>query len=644
VRVAEENAVSQSSSSGQLVKPENDMDTAEDTAADKELASATTSTSSSVSTSSSSASLNGSGGKRALRLRDYQLHGLNWMAYLWAKNNNGILADEMGLGKTVQTVSLLSYLFHEHNLQGPFLVVVPLSTISQWQKEFHRWTPDLYTVLYTGNATSRAVMREHEFYGSKDNRSLLRGRMGSMPTRMHVLITTYEILLRDRGVLGAFRWNYLAVDEAHRLKNSNSSLHEALSGFHAANRLLITGTPLQNTLEELWSLLSFLMPQRFRVLDDFLERYDDLEGEEQIGQLHAELKPLLLRRLKKDVEKSLPAKTERILRVSMSPMQRRYYRWILTRNFHELNKGVSGPRTSLMNAMMELKKCCNHPYLFSNAEQSVVGDLRMALVESSGKLSLLHKLLLRLRADGHRVLIFSQMVRMLDILSDYLTAFHWPHQRLDGSMGREERKLAMDRFNAPNSTDFCFLLSTRAGGLGINLTTADTVVIYDSDWNPQNDLQAESRAHRIGQRRAVNIYRLVTSNTVEENILERAKQKLILDHLVIQSMDTTGRTVLEGIAPAAKVGGDIGKQDLAAILRFGAEELFADQSCGGGPLDKVNTAGTLDTIDLDDILKRAEVRNRAEPATAGQDLLNSFKVGRWEGGKVGRWEGGTWGG
>merc|ERR1719481_980029 len=243
------------------------------------------------------------------------------------------------------------------------------------------------------------------------------------------------------------------------------------------------------------------------------------------------------------------------------------------------------------------------------------------ILRGSGKLLLLDKLLVRLQETGHRVLIFSQMVRMLDVLSEYLEIRRFPFQRLDGSIKGELRKNAIEHFNAEGSQDFCFLLSTRAGGLGINLATADTVIIFDSDWNPQNDLQAQARAHRIGQKGQVNVYRFVTSKSVEEEIIERAKKKMVLDHLVIQRMDTTGRTVLKTGAGASAGGRDksgqpFSKEELNAILKFGAEELFKEDE------DK---DGEEPVCDIDEILKRAETRMH-EDEDAGDDLMSGFKV------------------
>nr|XP_046198490.1 chromodomain-helicase-DNA-binding protein 5-like isoform X4 [Oncorhynchus gorbuscha] len=505
-------------------------------------------------------------------LHPYQLEGLNWLRFSWAQGTDTILADEMGLGKTVQTIVFLYSLYKEGHSKGPYLVSAPLSTIINWEREFEMWAPDFYVVTYTGDKESRAVIRENEFTFEdsvvKTGRKVFRMKKDTA-IKFHVLLTSYELITIDQTILGSINWACLVVDEAHRLKNNQSKFFRILNGYKIYYKLLLTGTPLQNNLEELFHLLNFLTPERFNNLEGFLEEFADISKEDQIKKLHDLLGPHMLRRLKADVFKNMPSKTELIVRVELSPMQKKYYKFILTRNFEALNSKGGGNQVSLLNIMMDLKKCCNHPYLFPVAavEAPVLPNGSYdgnQLVKSSGKLTLLQKMLKKLKDEGHRVLIFSQMTKMLDLLEDFLEYEGYKYERIDGGITGGLRQEAIDRFNAPGAQQFCFLLSTRAGGLGINLATADTVIIYDSDWNPHNDIQAFSRAHRIGQNKKVMIYRFVTRASVEERITQVAKRKMMLTHLVVRP----------GLGSKT---GSMSKQELDDILKFGTEELFKDE-------------------------------------------------------------------
>ena len=522
-------------------------------------------------------------------LRPYQLEGLNWLVYCWLNRQSCIIADEMGLGKTVQSVSFLELLYSKFHLRGPFLIVAPLSTLPHWQREFENWT-DLNVIVYHGSAAARDVMYEYEFFYKTANDQIIPGI-----TKFDVLITTYEVALAGFEQLQPISWRVAIFDEAHRLKNRASKAAEQLKGLNVEHKVLLTGTPLQNNVEELWSLLNFLQPQRFFSEDLFMEEYGDLRSSEQVTKLQELLKPLMLRRLKEDVEKSIPVKEETIIEVELTPIQKRYYRAILEKNFGFLLKGTSSSNApNLVNTMMELRKCCIHPFLIKGAEERILEELGAghddgkvfnALVQASGKLVLVDKLLKRLRQDGHKVLIFSQMTRCLDILSDYLRYSKYPFERIDGAIKGTDRQAAIDRFSDPARDSFVFLLCTRAGGVGINLTAADTVVIFDSDWNPQNDIQAQARCHRIGQTKSVKIYRLLARNTYEREMFDRAGMKLGLDRAILQRMPgglvpgggmvPVGGLVPGGDDPTAGPGG-LSKNEVESLLKKGAYGILMD--------------------------------------------------------------------
>ncbi|KAI2466216.1 P-loop containing nucleoside triphosphate hydrolase protein [Annulohypoxylon bovei var. microspora] len=527
-------------------------------------------------------------------LRGFQLTGLNFLCLNWCRANNVILADEMGLGKTVQTVSFLSWLRNERKQEGPFLVVAPLSVIPAWCDTFNLWTPDLNYVVYLGNSEARNTIREHElmFNGNPKKH------------KFNVLVTSYEYILMDADFLRSIKWQALAVDEAHRLKNKDSKLYSELMSFGAPSKVLITGTPIQNNLAELSSLLDFLNPGKVHI-DEDLDTLAAADAQTKLQDLHAAIAPYILRRTKETVESDLPPKTEKIIRVELSDVQLEYYKNILTRNYAALNEGNNGQKSSLLNIVMELKKVSNHPYMFPGAEDKVLNgserreDQIKGLIASSGKMMLLDQLLAKLKKDNHRVLIFSQMVRVLDILGDYLRLRGYQFQRLDGTIGAGPRRLAINHFNAEGSSDFCFLLSTRAGGLGINLMTADTVIIFDSDWNPQADLQAMARAHRIGQKKPVTVYRLVSKETIEEEVLERARNKLLLEYLAIQAGVTDdGKAFREEFKQKGlRIDEAKSADDIQWVLKMRSQKMF----------EQSGNQERLEQLDIDSILENAEV-------------------------------------
>lgn len=715
-------------------------------------------------------------------LREYQHHGLDWLAGLYANNTNGILADEMGLGKTIQTIALLAHLACHHEVWGPHLVIVPTSVMLNWEMEFKKWCPGFKILAY---------------YGSQEERRRKRHGWNNDDV-WNVCITSYQLVLQDQQVFKRRRWHYMILDEAHNIKNFKSQRWQSLLGFNTQARLLLTGTPLQNNLTELWSLLFFLMPpengvggfadlQEFhdwfhkpesQILESGKETMDD-EARAIISKLHKVLRPYLLRRLKSDVERQMPAKYEHVEFCRLSKRQRELYDGFLARS-DTRNILASGNYMSIINCLMQLRKVCNHPDLFVDRpimtsfpmEKSVAGayeyterfvqksilakdpmesvnldflnliptayenistytadtihrlstprvlmDLRDAqkrraqegfkeldpttvnsniahleavgrwdrfeelqhcvylnalrrqqrpiygknlvnmltldlhesprklrsriprkvlnwfeedsvfiksmvkgvdrrsaelqttiekfacitptvvakdlhrlvlgakgveafqeadlklskttrwapfmpkeappdpwhesrmrlsiqfpdkrlLQYDCGKLQTLDRLLRRLQAKGHRALIFTQMTKVLDILEQFLNIHGHKYLRLDGATKVEQRQILTDRFNS-DPRILCFILSTRSGGLGINLTGADTVIFYDQDWNPAMDKQCQDRCHRIGQTRDVHIYRLVSEHTIEANILRKASQKQMLDDVVIQEGEFT---------------------------------------------------------------------------------------------------------
>ncbi|KAG1963214.1 chromodomain-helicase-DNA-binding protein 6 isoform X1 [Pimephales promelas] len=526
------------------------------------------------------------------QLREYQLEGMNWLLFNWYNRKNCILADEMGLGKTIQSITFLFEIFFM-GLRGPFLIIAPLSTITNWEREFRTWT-EMNVIVYHGSQISRQMILQYETYYRDEQGNIMTGQF-----KFHGVITTFEMIMADCPELKKINWRCVVIDEAHRLKNRNCKLLEGLKLMNLEHKVLLTGTPLQNSVEELFSLLNFLEPSQFPSETTFLEEFGDLKTEEQVKKLQAILKPMMLRRLKDDVEKNLAPKEETIIEVELTNIQKKYYRAILEKNFTFLAKGANQHNMpNLINTMMELRKCCNHPYLITGAEEKILESFRktyssdaldfqlQAMIQAAGKLVLIDKLLPKLLSGGHKVLVFSQMVRCLDILEDYLIQRRYTYERIDGRVRGNLRQAAIDRFSKVDSDRFVFLLCTRAGGLGINLTAADTCIIFDSDWNPQNDLQAQARCHRIGQSKAVKVYRLITRNSYEREMFDKASLKLGLDKAVLQDINRKGS--LNGVQQLTKM-------EVEDLLRKGAY---------GALMDEEDEGSKFCEEDIDQILQR----------------------------------------
>ncbi|XP_059642926.1 CHD3-type chromatin-remodeling factor PICKLE [Cornus florida] len=549
-------------------------------------------------------------------LHPYQLEGLNFLRFSWSKQTHVILADEMGLGKTIQSIAFLASLFGENIT--PHLVVAPLSTLRNWEREFATWAPQLNVVMYVGSSQARVVIKDYEFYLPKNSKKIKKKKSGHIVgeskqdrIKFDVLLTSYEMINMDSASLKPIKWECMIVDEGHRLKNKDSKLFLALKQYSSRHRVLLTGTPLQNNLDELFMLMHFLDAGKFGSLEEFQEEFKDINQEEQVSRLHKMLAPHLLRRVKKDVMKELPPKKELILRVELSSKQKEYYKAILTRNYQILTRR-SGPQISLINVVMELRKLCCHPYMLEGLEPDNANEFYKQLLEYSGKLHLLDKMMLKLREGGHRVLIYTQFQHMLDLLEEYCSFRKWQYERIDGRVAGADRQIRIDRFNAKNSSRFCFLLSTRAGGLGINLATADTVIIYDSDWNPHADLQAMARAHRLGQTNKVMIYRLVTRGTIEERMMQMTKKKMVLEHLVV------GRLKAQ----------NINQEELDDIIRYGSKELFADENDEAGKSRQIH----YDDAAIDRLLNRDQVGDEETTLDDEEEdgFLKAFKVANFE--------------
>ncbi|CCK72746.1 putative ATPase KNAG_0L01260 [Huiozyma naganishii CBS 8797] len=611
-------------------------------------------------------------------LKPYQLEGLNWLITLYENGLNGILADEMGLGKTIQSIALLAFIY-EMDTQGPFLIAAPLSTLDNWINEFARFAPDVSVCKYyhQGGHVERAKLLRKFFKETHGT---------------GVVITSYEIIMRDTEYIMSKEWKFLIVDEGHRLKNVNSKLIKELKRINTSNRLLLTGTPLQNNLAELWSLLNFILPDIFSDFEIFNKWFDfkdlDLQSNSKrlnkvindeleknlITNLHTILKPFLLRRLKKNVLAGiLPPKREYIVNCPLTPIQRKFYKKTLGGNlrvtiFKELmkqyftlnsdhlgkisNKSIrefidyklgqqrdnnlpdmDATVSETVLKMDQIYQKNLHQQILNKKTQSMMIQLRQivdstflfyfpyvepedltldALLQTSGKLQTLQKLAIPLIKKGHKVLIFSQFVNMLDLIEDWCELNLVESLRIDGSVDNETRKKDIENFNSPKGKHSVFLLSTRAAGLGINLVAADTVVLFDSDWNPQVDLQAMDRCHRIGQDKPVIVYRFCCDNTIEHVILTRAANKRRLERLVIQmgKFNTLKKLALNEGSFLQQSTGLTNKSTNKELVTELSQLLMSGESSIGFNRSKTEQA------EIDEPLTRAEIKELTDRSLA----------------------------
>ncbi|XP_026818063.1 lymphoid-specific helicase-like [Rhopalosiphum maidis] len=510
-------------------------------------------------------------------LKSYQKEGLLWIRTLFENGLNGILADDMGLGKTIQAIAFYCFLI-EMGIKGPFLVIAPLSTIPNWLSEFSKFSPQLNTLLYHGSFIQRYMIQSS--FKSKHKV----GNFEYFP----IVITTYEILRMDTKYLKSYDWKYITIDEGHKLKNSLTVTTRCLREFACTNKLILTGTPIQNNMNELWTLLNVLMPKLFNDIKDFSSWFviDDFHGtndriiniatkNEILDTIVKILKPFILRRQKMETDLNLPPKKEIVIYAPVTEQQHKLYMATLSREMDTLLNRKSASQSEpevrskrkcvesierytenrvirkpvpeqkvepkdkavslvLLNPFIQLKKISNHPYLVHMplipGQNEILVDEN--IVKASGKFLILDAMLSKLKLLGHKVLLFSTMTQLLDLIEEFLIFRSYEYTRLDGTMKIKDRVEAINTFtDDPNC--LLMLISTRAGGLGLNLTAADTVIIFDSDWNPQCDLQAQDRCHRIGQVKPVVVYRFCTKSTVDEKILAHTVAKRKLEKIVI---------------------------------------------------------------------------------------------------------------
>ena len=481
-------------------------------------------------------------------LHSHQKDGVIWLLDHWKARQNVIVADEMGLGKTLQSLAFFCYLLEKKLSSGPFLVIAPLSVAPQWVSQARTFVPSLRVFEYLGSGPERAEKRE-----------CLVGETGVFD----MFVSSYETCFSDIDFVSGFRWSAIVFDEGHRLKNPDGRTHAIfLERLKADFKMILTGTPVQNNFTELWALLRFLNPERFP------ESSRPNRSEDCLTVSKSLVKTYVLRRLFSAVSSiSLPPIDELVIRTEMTDIQTSLYRWALFQYAHSTRGSSEVPAGILSNLLMTLRKIASHPYLIAGVEPEPFAEGEH-LWRNSNKFRVLKPLLEKMRAEKSKCLIFSNFTSLLDICQDFLDMQGFAYERLDGSVRRQDRMHAIDRFSSSTENKEVFLLSTRAGGVGLNLTAADWVIFLDSDWNPQMDLQAVARAFRQGQTRRVTVFRLVTIGTVDEVIFSRALEKLKFAQKVLSEEkpaddhrnkdESVKELVLSGIGKLKKTGDPAG--------------------------------------------------------------------------------------
>ncbi|KAF9219876.1 hypothetical protein BS17DRAFT_371007 [Gyrodon lividus] len=569
------------------------------------------------------------------KMKDYQLQGLAFLIYMYNNGMNCILGDEMGLGKTLQTLSLFAHIRESSKgPQDPHLIICPLSVLSSWQNEAARWLP------------SFEVLRYH---GTQPERDRLRTAIRNNEISFDLCVTTYEAYVADDGWFKTRRWYYCVLDEGHKIKNPETQLSGKVKGLGSLFRLILTGTPVQNNLVELWGLLTWLYPAVFTPASEriFRDSFDLAKGSYSIPVLKAAqelLTVIMMRRTKDTVQISVPPREELTVFIPMTEAQRFWTYRMLTRMdtlqlqdiftskledvpedegrrevreqiAKQIKRTANGDANcwrKLMNLLMQLRKVCDHPYLLKDAAPLpyVIGE---HIVASSSKLIVIDKILSDILPKGERVLIFSQWTSMLDMLEDFMDLRAIPYARLDGGTTRPRRTLDIKLFQQEKSPYKVFLVSTRAGGLGINLTKASAVIMCDSDWNPQNDLQAIARAHRIGQTKVVKVYRLICGGSVEDQMLDRIRRKLLLS---LKVMANTPRPTTDATSSSSDTQSEENTQlkytELMDILRKGSSAISRT--------DNGMEFGWFLNAPIHEILEESREREGARDARIKKDL------------------------